>query len=163
MSAAIFRAAEILDMALQIERQGIAFYSACRDMAHSPGLIKTFSFLIGQEHRHADIFSGMKAEAGEQRLPEGFAGEYESTVDSFVRGRVFSSPEAAEREARRLRDEHTAVDRAVEFEQQSISFYNTIKDRVRDSEAAVIERVIDEERSHIERLNRLRRDLNGAP
>jgi rubrerythrin len=160
MPPAIFRAAEILDMAIQIENQGIAFYSACMEMVDSSELKEVFTFLIGQERNHRDIFSGMKTAFIDVSLPESFAGEYESNVAAFVRGKIFASPEVGAEKARSLPDALAAVDWALEFEQGSIDFYKLIKNNVRASEGADIERIIGEEKRHIDILQGLRRKLN---
>ena len=156
MPPAVFRAAEIFDMAVHIERQGIAFYSACKEVIDSSALKETFSYLIEQEYTHIDVFSHMKEDLREIRLPESFAGEYDRHVAAFVQKKVFYTPEEAAETARRLSSVRTAVDWAVEFEQKSIDFYSLIKSHVRSSESAAIERIIQEEKRHIERLNQLR-------
>lgn len=156
MSPAVFRAAEILDLAIQIERQGIAFYRACKEALDSSALKETFSYLIEQEHIHLRLFSGMKENLREIRLPESFAGEYDRHLAAFVQDEVFSMPEEAAEKARSLQSVQEAVDWALAFEQKSIDFYHLIKNYVRASESATIERIIEEEKRHIERLNQLR-------
>jgi rubrerythrin len=152
MPASIFRAGEILDMAIRIERQGIAFYSVCREVVDAPDLAETFASLIDQEHDHIEIFRQMKAGSDDERLPESFSGEYHRNTDAFVRDRVFTDPGAAADEVRRLGDARSAVDWAIAFEEKSIGFYEWIKDRVRPSESEAIDRIIAQERQHIARL-----------
>jgi rubrerythrin len=160
MPTAIFRAAEILDMAIQIERQGIAFYDTCRETIDSSDLKEIFAYLTAQEQVHLRFFSEMKKNSKDFSLPESFPGEYESYLSAFVREKVFSTPDSAAEKARRLTDAHSAVDWALGFERKSIDFYNLIKDKVRASEGAAIERIIREEQRHIARLNELRRKLD---
>ena len=163
MDKAIFRAAEALDMAIQIEQQGIAFYKAGMEMIDSADLKAVFSFLIHQEHIHRDVFSKMKADLSELRLPESYSGEYERYMTTFVKEKVFFSPEQAAEKVRSLGNAGAAVDWAVTFEQRSIAFYRLIKDHVRASESAAIERIISEERHHIERLHDLRQKIDNKP
>jgi rubrerythrin len=162
MPTPIFRAAEILDMAIQIENQGIAFYSACMEMVDASELKEVFAALIDQERDHREIFSGMKKDFIDVSLPESFAGEYESNVSAFVRGKVFSSPEKGAEKARSLPDARAAVDWALEFERGTIDFYNLIKNNVRASEGADIQRIIGEEQRHIDVLQNLRRRLSSG-
>ena len=160
MPASIFRAGEILDMAIRIERQGIAFYTACREVVDAPDLAETFADLIDQEHDHIDTFRRMKANRDDDRLPESFSGEYDRNTDAFVRDRVFADPEAAADQVRRLGDASAAVDWAITFEEKSIGFYEWIKDRVRPSENEAIDRIIGQERQHIARLQARREGLD---
>lgn len=161
MPAAIFRASEILGMAVQIERQGIAFYGACMDWIDSSELKDTFAYLIKQEQAHLDVFSDMKKNSGDFKLPESYPGENQRHMAAFVRDRVFSAPDKAVEAARSLGNVLEAVDLAVGFEEKSIAFYNFAKNRVRASDKASIERIVREEQRHIDRLNDLRRKLAG--
>jgi rubrerythrin len=143
-------------MAIEVERQGIAFYAACMESIDSSALKETFSFLIDQEQDHLDIFFRMKERLNDFRLPESFSGEYESHITSFVRDRVFAAPASAVDKVRRLQDVQHTVAWAVGFEEKSIAFYRLIKDRLRASEKETIEQIIGEEQRHIERLNALK-------
>jgi rubrerythrin len=160
MPPAIFRAAEILDMAIQIENQGIAFYDACMKMMDAAELKEVFAFLTEQEHAHLDVFNEMKKDLIDVSLPESFAGEYESHVAAFVRDKVFSTPGAGAEKARSLSDARAILDWAVGFEQASIEFYKLIEDHVRASDKSDIEQIIREEQRHIELLRELKRKLD---
>ena len=155
----IFRASEILDMAVQIEHQGLAFYQACAEASEEADVRSVFRYMIDQERKHVQIFSQMKQGVDDYQLPESYPGEARSYIDSFVRDQVFSSPEQVERQAREISDPRHAVDVALQFEKASILFYSGIKDVVRPSEHDAIERVISEEHGHVRRLLELRRSL----
>jgi len=159
MPAALFRAAEILDMAIRIERQGINFYAACREAVPAGGLQQVFDDLIAQEKIHEKVFAKMKAEHGDHRLPEEYAGQYERHTAAFVRDRVFGGPGDAAGQVGRLEDARTGVDWAIDFEKKSIAFYEWMKDRVRASERSAIDDVIAQEYQHVERLEARRVDL----
>lgn len=156
MPASMFRVAEILDMAIAIERQGMAFYDACLQMSESSEINKIFKYLRDQEDKHRAIFSGMKEKTTDLRLPEDFSGEYEGYLNQFVRDKVFSSPQAAAEKARDLKTVRAVVDWALGFEQDSIDFYSIVKHAVRTSDAEAIDGIIAEEKRHIERLRTMR-------
>ncbi len=156
--AQIFRASDILDMAVRIEHQGLAFYQACASETEGGKTEDLFRFLIEQERKHAEVFAGMKEELEDYELPESYPGETRSYLDAFVRDRVFSSPEEAEQKAREISDISEAVDMALELEKASILFYSGIKDVVRESEHEAIDRIIKEEHNHIRRLLAQRND-----
>lgn len=162
MPPAVFRAAEVLDMAIRIENQGIDFYRACLQAFDAADIRKVFSRLIEQERVHREIFAGMKEGLKEIRLPESFPGEYESHLEAFVRGEVFDSAGAAAEKTRSLQNASSAVDWAMRFERDSIAFYQRIRDSVRASEGNAIDRIIGEERRHIENLRKLRRELEAG-
>lgn len=157
----LFRAAEILDMAIQIEQQGVAFYQACSVAARAQKIREVFDFMIGQEQEHARTFSHMKEGLDDFRLPETYSGETRNYVDTFVKDRVFHEIEKASSDAGQVPDPFRAIEFAIEFQQRSILFYSGMKQIVRASENEIIERIISEEHDHIRRLLALRRDLES--
>lgn len=155
----IFRASELLDMAVGVERSGETFYEACAEAADDDRLKKFFSFMVDQERKHAKIFLDMKEGHEDYDLPESYPGEARSFVRSFVRDEVFATPEEARRRAREIDAPLGAVDMALQFERESIAFYSGMKQLVRRSDHETIEQVIGEEHDHVRRLLDVRRSL----
>ena len=160
MEPSLFRASVIFDMAIQIENHGIAFYQACLQSPVGSKVKDVFTYLVDQEHTHIRIFSAMKKEVSEDRLPEDYPGEMQSYINAFVKKEVFSSPAEAAQEVASLHSALEAVDLAIDFEKRSIRFYSEIQPRVRTSESEKIAQIIAEENNHIQKLNDLRKQLN---
>jgi rubrerythrin len=159
MTQPLFRASEILDMAVRIEHQGLAFYQACREADLGSDVEKVLDYLIEQEERHVDVFSRMKEGLEDFKLPESYAGEMERYTDAFVKEKVFEEPKQASEEVARLKDPLQAIKWAISFERRSIEFYRDIEEIIRPSEKEILSQVIEEERKHIRRLNDLREKL----
>jgi rubrerythrin len=159
MEKPLFRAGEIMDMAIQIEHHGVAFYQACLKSPLGQELKDVFNYLIDQEHKHIRIFSAMKKEVSEDTLPEDYPGEMQSYINAFVKKEVFNSPAEAAEEAASLNSALQAVDLAIDFEKRSIRFYSEIQPRVRSSESEKIGKIITEENNHIQDLDNLRKQL----
>jgi rubrerythrin len=159
MTYPVFRAGEILDMAIQIERQGISFYEACASSELHPDVLEVFRHLIEQERLHVSIFSRMKEGLDDYSLPETYSGEMHSYVDSFVQDQVFYRPAEAFQKASDVKDPFKAIEFGIGFEQRSILFYSAIKEVIRHSDTKVVEDVIAQEHSHIRWLLALRHKL----
>lgn len=159
MKYPVFRAVEMLDMAIQIENQGIAFYEACASAKLRQDVLEVFRQLIEQEQLHVEIFSRMKASLDDYSLPETYAGEMRSYVDSFVRDQVFHGPEEGLQQASDIKDPFKAIEFGIGFEQRSILFYSAVKEVIRRSETNVVDDVIAQEHGHIRRLLGLRHKL----
>lgn len=157
---AIFRASEVLDMAIQIEHKGLSFYEACL-MAEPPKeVLEVFQFMLGQEQKHIEIFTNMKKRLSEDyTLPESYPGEMRDYVSSFVKDKVFYEQDEVSQHVAQIDDISKAIQFAIEFEKRSIGFYSGIKDKVRSSEADVISGVIAQEHGHISRLEDLLRNM----
>jgi len=162
MQHPLFRAGEILDMAIQIEHDGVSFYNACVRAALGKEVEEVFRCLIDQEREHILVFTEMKEGMEDYPLPESYPGEARSYVESFIKDRVFYDPDRAAEQAGEIADPFRAIEFAIGFEQRSILFYSGIKQVVRASESEVIERVIDAEHTHIRRLLALRRQLETS-
>ncbi len=159
MKYPVFRAGEILDMAVQIERQGIQFYEVCASTRLSEDVLKVFRHLMEQEQLHVEIFSEMKVGLDNYYLPETYTGELRSYVDSFVKDQVFYGPAEALRQANSIEDVFQAIEFGIDFEQRSILFYSAIKEVIRRSETKVVDDVISQEHGHIRSLLALRHQL----
>lgn len=161
MEHPVFRATELLDMAVQIERQGLEFYETCLGHATHPQVKEALQFLAKEENRHLEVFTRMKNGLQHYELPESYPGEMKAYVDSFVKDKVFLAPEEGP-DTIPLGDAALVIDVAIGFEQRSILFYSAMKQVIRVSEREVVEQVISEEHSHIRRLLALRNDLGSV-
>lgn len=159
MKYPVFRAGEILDMAVQIERHGISFYEACASSSLRQEVLEVFRNLMEQEQLHVEIFSRMKAGLDNYSLPETYTGEMRNYVDSFVKDQVFTGPAEAVQQAPLIEDPFKAIEFGIGFEQRSILFYSAIKEVIRHSETKVVDDVIAQEHGHIRWLLALRHEL----
>jgi len=164
MAQPIFRAGEVLDMAIEVEQDGIMFYEAFRQRSQDPRATDVFDYLIDQERKHMATFSQIKSELAEDYpLPESYPGEMRRYMDCFVKDRIFQDPGKAAEQEETLSDPFRAIETALDFEQRSIVFYSKIKSIVRPSEGGAIDRVIAQEHTHIEKLLDLRENLDRRP
>ena len=69
-SAPMFRASEILQMAIEIERSGLAFYEACVQAASDGRVAEVFQFMAGEEKKHIEIFGNMEEPLAHYELPQ---------------------------------------------------------------------------------------------
>lgn len=155
----LFRASELIDMAVEIEHEGADFYETCARNSSEESVRKVFNSLVGQEHEHARVFESMKEGLEDYTLPESYPGENRSYLRGFVQDKVFSSAGEATEKAEKTEDPLQAVDMALGFEKSSILFYSGMKQLVRASEHDAIDRIINEEHNHIRRLLNLKKNL----
>jgi rubrerythrin len=161
MDSPLFQAAEVLDMAIEIERQGLAFYTGCQAARASEPVAEVFEYAADQERRHIEQFSKMKRDLDEYTVPESYPGETLSYLRGFLGQRMFSSVDDASCSAEAIDDELEAVETAVELERSTIAFYSGVKQVVRASEQDVVDEIIVEEHKHIRRLLELKNELSN--
>lgn len=161
MTKPLFRVDEILDMAIQIEHQGLAFYQACKKEDLGPDIEAVLDYLIEQEQRHVRVFTRMKEGHESNPVPESYTGEMDRYVEAFVKDKVFHRPGRAVEEAKQISGPLQAVDWGVSFERRSIEFYRSMKGIVRATEQKRIDAIITEEQNHIRRLSQVAARLKG--
>ena len=159
----IFNADEVLEIAEQIERNGIAFYEKAAERFHGDEK-RTLQRLADMERTHEQVFATMRRElaSADQRLegfdPEGEAAKY---LAAFADGQIFApradaaalfGPEDSERDI---------LETAVGLEKDSVVFYVAIRDAVPEALGEdKINRIIQEEMAHIVLLSRTLSSLN---
>jgi len=152
----MFRASEILQMAIEIERSGLAFHQACVEAADNERVVDVFQFMVGEEKRHIEIFKALEEPLARYELPETYPGELQAYMRALIEDRVFASAEEGAEQAQATGNPFQAIATAIGFEKDSILFYEAMKQLVRPSDAEAIDEVIGEEQTHISRLVDLR-------
>ncbi len=156
----VFRAVELMEMAIRIEDHGRAFYEACLSSTADIELKEVFRFLLEQEVAHARLFSRMKKGLdADETIPESYSGELRNYLEAFVEREVFDAPETVSKRLLNIQNPVEAIDAALEFEKKSILFYSGIRTLVRLSEVGQVDRVMAEEHQHVRRLQAFRRQI----
>ncbi len=157
----VFRATELMDMAIRIEKQGQAFYEACISATPLSELKGVFQYLLEQEIEHARVFRHMKSAMDQDiTYPESYPGEHRNYLDAFVKKEVFDDPETAARQVEAVENADQAIEWALDLEKQSILFYSGIKSLIKQFEADEVNRIIAQEHDHVRQLQTLRRELS---
>lgn len=147
-----FNAADIMEMAVQMERNGAAFYRASAQKFSDSEAKSLLLELAGMEDQHEKTFSAIKKGLTDNEKqstvfdPNGEAGQY---LRALVDIRVFYKKEIAGDSMREI------LKSAIEAEKDSIVFYLGLKDMVPEKMGrGRIDNVIKEEMGHIRALSK---------
>lgn len=146
------KAADILELAMQLEKNGEAYYLAVAQKA-SPETRALFEDLAQQEVHHFEVFA--KLAAGTQDQPFMTDEEwdwYQKYLTATVQSALFQGPDKALAAAADAKTEKEALRMAIEFEKDTLLFYYDLRDKVAAAKRDVIDKVVAEEKSHIRRL-----------
>lgn len=152
--AAMFNALEILTIAEQIEKNGVAFYTRAAELFDNPDARKVLHQLIKWETKHEKFFSDMKRELAQTRTFE----SWDTTYDpKWMAGlAVFGIRSDPKDELSGKESQDDILRRAIQKEKDSIVFYNGLSDFVPDGASRKeINNIIGQEKQHIKILDRL--------
>ncbi len=160
----MFNPSEILEFALNIERNGETFYRFAMDVAgDNTKLRKIFHFLAVEEAKHERAFAAMLANITIADDAWDMGEEYFDYLRAFVDNVVFTDDKLAT--LQKLID--TPL-KAVQFgmlrEQETILFYMELVQRLgEDEDRTIVQDIIAEERKHYLMLSRLEENMKSAP
>lgn len=153
---------EIIEMAVQIERNGYAFYQEATKRKDLDDKSREFiAYLRDQELDHEKTFMALRDDADMQDLELSQDWEMVSAyLKTIVEGRIFNSEESAIRKAAGAADLAAMVENAIAFEKDTLLYFHALSDSISNPKALkVLRRIINEEVSHIMRLNDFKKGL----
>ena len=157
-----FSGSELINIAIGIERRGIAFYDVMAKSAEDDKLRDVFQYLVDMEHQHIQIFQGMMAEADKFKPPETYVGEYAAYLEALVDSAVFADDVVTSEMVTRVDSDIEALELAIGLEKDSILFYYQMKDLVPPRVEATLDRIISEEKSHLRDLSGIKKQLTPS-
>lgn len=150
---AVFTAAEGLEMALEIEKNGEVYYTSVAEKSVDPEVKALFEDLAAQERGHYRVFQKMLGEVKPApHLPAAEYEEYQAYVQATLDNAFFAGPDKALALAKRAEDRETALRAALGFEKDTLLFFYDLRDMVSEADQETVSNVIREEKKHLRRL-----------
>jgi len=148
--------ADIIDLAVQTEVQGEAFYREAVSKADTKEARDLFTYLAEQEKQHKLVFSQMGDSIVIADLEPAEWQEALDYINATVSQTFFSdgTPIRAIPDGSTVRE---MVERAIDFEQQTLLFFYTLRDMVKPANRALVDSIVAEERIHVRRLAAMRK------
>ena len=151
---------DIRDIAIQIERNGERTYRLASEKAVDTELAKLLSWMADEEERHGGWFEGFAADR--QVFQENFEMEAmgRSLLREMVKNQTFSlngeKLDAAE-------DVIALLTQSLNFEKDTIIFYNLIESFIDDPKTSEqLSIIVEEERGHVNELKKLKKKFSSG-
>jgi rubrerythrin len=155
-----FTVQEIIEIAIEIEKNGEEFYRIMAESSNTVPLRDLFNYLSAEENKHKQKFAEILKSAGGYQISEiYYATEYMGYMRAIADERVFTKDVSYIDLARELVSPKQAIDVAIAFEKDTIIFLHEMLDMFDQYEKSAIEQLLAEERMHISKLAELKRDL----
>ena len=154
-----FSGSELINIAIGIERRGIAFYDIMTRSTGNAIARDVFQYLADMERQHAQIFQGMLSEADKYQIPETYAAEYAAYLQALVDSAVFTDDFVTSEMATKTNSDIEAMELAIEAEKDSLLFYDEMRDIMPQRAQPTVNKIIAEEKSHLRQLSELKKKL----
>lgn len=160
-----YNAAEVLEMALEIERNGHRFYRSAAAATEEPEARKLLNRLAEMEDDHRELFIQLKNELPERAAP-GVPYDPNAEVSGYLRAaadtHVFNVSRAAPDDLAEAGSTADILRVAIQFEKDSVIYFLGLRDLVPvDMGREQVERLVREEMDHLAELSRQLERLTG--
>ena len=153
---AFLKANDIVDLAMQVELNGEAYYRAVAKKAKTAQVKALFEDLADQEVMHYKVFSKLSQSVKESPImTDEEWDEYMKYLEATVQSSFFEGPDKALAAAEDVGDEKEAIRKAMGFEKETLLFFYDLRDAVPAAHREFVEKVADEEKKHIRRLAKM--------
>jgi rubrerythrin len=149
----LFSTKEIIELAIKIEKNGEAVYRSAIVKVSNPELISLLEWMAGEEVKHANWFAELKHNL-ETKNENPFVEEMGRELFNEMLGdKNFSLRDVDFSSIEEIDD---LIETFIEFEKDSIIFYEILEPFVEDPVAReYLKKIIDEEKRHIELLKEI--------
>jgi len=155
----MFDTSEILEFAVRIEENGEAFYRRMAQKSKEEKIKNLFNYLADEEIKHRKAFGEMLAKIEQYEPPESFPGEYFQYLRAYADEHIFTQAKTGLLTAEKMKSAKEAVEFALGAELDSILYYLEAKNLVPESQKAIVDKVVDEERHHYLKLLEIKKGL----
>lgn len=157
----MFSVPEILDLAIQLEKNGESVYRKAVDQVIESDLVSLLIWMADEEDKHRRWFSEMKKNF-ETHSINPFMEEMSRQVFGGMLGdKSFSHRDVDFSKVDHLDD---LIDIFIEFEKDTVLFYETLIPFIEDNDTLeYIKKIIDEENNHIKKLHEFLVGKTEAP
>jgi len=154
-----FSGSELINIAIGIERSGIAFYDIMAKSTQNATAREVFQYLTDMERQHIQIFQDMLSKADKYQIPDTYTGEYTAYLQALVDSAVFTDDFATGEMATRVGSDIEAVELAINAEKDSLLFYYEMRDIMPQRAQSTVSKILAEEKTHLRQLSEVKKKL----
>jgi rubrerythrin len=152
----IFAGKEIVEIGIQIEKNGCDFYNVLLKQSKDLKVQEVFKFLSAEEEKHIKAFQKILENAAEFEAKGLVSDDYYAYMNALASEYVFTKANTGEAIAKSIQSEKEAIEKAIGFEKDSIIFYEGMKRIVPEHDKKIVDVLITQEEDHLYRLTRIK-------
>jgi len=155
----IFAGSEIVEIGIQIEKNGKEFYNTLIKQSRGQKAKDVFKYLAGEEEKHIATFQKILDSVQKYEPQEAFPGEYFAYMSVLAKEHVFTEENKGSEIAKRTKSDKDAIELGIGFEKDSIIFYEGMKKVIPGHDLKIIDKLIVQEQEHLRKLSELKDNL----
>jgi len=147
-----FSGSDIVEIGLQIEKNGKEYYEEVLKCSKTPEAKKIFELLAKEELKHVSYFEKLLTSLEKEEIAESYPGEYHEYIEHLSGLHIFTKKGAGKEKACKIRTDKEALETAASFEKDSILFYYELKNFINARDQKILDEVIEQEKSHLSKI-----------
>jgi len=155
----IFAGSEIVEIGIQIEKNGRDFYNTLVEQSKNQKAKDIFKYLADEEEKHITAFRKILDSVHKYEPAESYPEEYFAYMNALAREHVFTQKNKGNEMAKNIKSDKEAIESGIEFEKNSIVFYEGMKKVVPKHDIKLIEELIAQEQDHLKKLSNFKNSL----
>lgn len=155
----LFSGSEIVELGIQIEKNGRDFYNGLIGKSKKDKAKEIFDFLAKEEEKHIIIFQRILNSVQKYEPSESYPGEYFAYMAALAGDYVFTRKNTGSEIAKKVKNDAEAIDLGIRFEKDSVIFYENMTNVVPKDEHKIIDELIMQELGHLRKLYALKKTL----
>ena len=157
--ANIFAGSEIVEIGIQIEKNGKDFYNTLVNQSKDQKANDIFKYLANEEEKHIAAFKKILHSVQKYQPQEAYPGEYFSYMNKLASDYIFTQKNKGTEIAKNKKSEKEGIKLGIGFEKDSVIFYEGMKKAVPTHDHKLLDELIEEEKEHLEKLSELDNSL----
>jgi rubrerythrin len=157
----VFSPAEMINIAIGIEKSGITFYDIMARTTDNEMAREIFEKFVEMERAHLNTFQDMLFRTGEDKSEEIVTAEYSGYLQALIDDAVFTNDAVMGETVSQADSDIKALEIGISAEKDSILFYQAIKEVMPRYIVPLLDKIIFEEKSHLQQLTAIRKKLEA--
>lgn len=149
----------MVEIGIQIEVNGKDFYDTLVEQTENEKAKAVFKYLANEEEKHIIAFQKILDVVQKYEPAESYTDEYFAYMGALAKEHIFTKKDKGVEIAKNTASNEEAIDLGIVFEKDSIIFYEGIKEVVHKNEHKMIDDLIDQEKTHLQKLVELKNSL----
>lgn len=141
-----------------MKKNGEELFTELAKKSKTDSVRDTFFFLAGEESMHIEKFQNiLRAYAVSDTIIESLPKDSDQ-ISCMARNHVLAEEGSLKKIIKKAKTEIAAIDICIQFEKDSIAYFELMKEYIPSSEHYMLDAIIREERNHLEKLSDIRKN-----